>query len=276
MEEFGKAIALTSKAITPISPVFIAVAAASKFLGTAFRVGTMVVKGLMAAFSWLKSTVSALAKSVAVYAPAISQMAEMALLDLSAVMGAAGVGVLKAFTPIIRSISDRMFPVNKEYSDASGEVVKSFGPLIEGIMSILMPTVTVLIQVFRDLWYIVGPIVEIIGVLVQALGLLWGTVMSLTSVFLDWILPVFKGFADSVGSIVKYFEEALKMIRDDFAWLLGKRGEDALAPASTVGLAAAQSAKMSSFQSLGSPLRKTHSLLAQVQGIPRQIWRKIC
>ena len=255
MEEFGKAATVAGAAMTaagiPVGPLFMAVGSASKYMGTTLRWTATIAKGLISAFSWLRSTVSALAKSVAVYAPAVAQMAEMALRDMSAVMGAAGVGILKAFTPIIRSISDRMFPVSKDISDVGGNVVDSFGPLIEGIMAILMPTITVLIQVFQGLWYVVGPIVQIIGVLVQALGLLWGVVMSLTSIFLDWVMPVFKGFADAVGLIVGFFEKALKMIQDDFAWLLGKRGEDALAPASTVGLAAAQSAKMSSFQSLG-------------------------
>lgn len=255
MEEFGKAAAVAGAAMTaagiPVGPMFTAVATASKYMGTTLRWTATIAKGLISAFSWLRSTVSALAKSVAVYAPAISQMAEMALRDMSAVMGAAGVGILKAFIPIIRSISDRMFPVSKEISNTGEDVVKSFAPLIDGIMAILMPTITALIQVFQGLWYVVGPIVQIIGVLVQALGLMWGVVMSLTSIFLDWVMPVFKVFADAVGSIVAYFEKALKMVQDDFAWLLGKRGEDALAPASTVGLAAAQSAKMSSFQSLG-------------------------
>ena len=255
MEEFGKAATLAGAAMTaagmPVGPLFTVVGTASKYLGTTLRWTATIAKGLIAAFSWLRSTVSALAKSVAVYAPAISQMAEMALRDMSAVMGAAGVGVLKAFTPIIRSISDRMFPVSKDMSDAGGDVVKSFAPLIDGIMAILMPTVTVLIQLFRGLWYTVGPMIEILGVLVQTLGVMWGALMALTSVLLDWLMPVFKAFADGVSLIVNFFQQALNKIRDDFAWLLGKRGEDALTPASTVGLAAAQSAKMGSFQSLG-------------------------
>ena len=256
MEEFGKAIVLTGAAITPISPVFIAVAAASKFLGTAFRVGTMVVKGLISAFSWLRSTVSALAKSAAVYAPAIAQMAEMALRDLSAVIGAAAAPIAAAFTPIVRAISDRLFPVTKDAGAAGGDVVKSFGPLIDGIMAILMPTMTFLIAVFRLLWAVIGPVIEVIGGLVQILGSLWGAIMVLFTVMVDWMMPAF----ELLGAALSFLAKALKMAADGiawaFSWLIGPvdkkdRAKDAFDPASTVGLAAAQNAKMSSFQSMG-------------------------
>ena len=278
MEEFGKAATVAGAAMTaagiPVGPMFTAVATASKYMGTTLRWTATIAKGLISAFSWLRSTVSALAKSVAVYAPAVAQMAEMALRDMSAVMGAAGVGVLKAFTPIIRSISDKMFPVNKDYSEASGAVLKSFGPLIDGIMLILMPIITLLIQVFRALWYIVGPIIEVLGQLVRIVGVLIAGMFSALSIVIDWLMPAFV-----------FLGECIQLAADGLAWLAKKlsfgflslgvvdekdRMKNALDPASTVGLAAAQSAKMSSFQSLGESAAQTAFLASSGAGDPER------
>lgn len=278
MEEFGKAATLAGAAMTaagmPVGPLFTVVGTASKYLGTTLRWTATIAKGLISAFSWLRSTVSALAKSVAVYAPAISQMAEMALRDMSAVMGAAGVGVLKAFTPIVRSISDKMFPVNKDYSAASGAVVKSFGPMIEGLTNALMPTMTLLIQVFRALWYIIGPIIEILGQLVNIIGVFIAGMFSCVSIVIDWLMPAFV-----------FLGECIQLAADGLAWLAKKlsfgflslgsvdekdRLKNALDPASTVGLAAAQSAKMGSFQSLGESAAQTAFLASSGAGDPER------
>ena len=260
MEEFGKAATVAGAAMTaagiPVGPMFTAVATASKYMGTTLRWTATIAKGLISAFSWLKSTVSALAKSAAVYAPAIAQMAEMALRDLSAVMGAAAAPIAAAFIPIVRAISDRLFPVTRDAGAAGGDVVKSFGPLIDGIMAILAPTMTFLIAVFRLLWAVIGPVIEVIGGLVQILGSLWGAIMVLFTVMVDWMMPAF----ELLGAALSFLAKALKMAADGiawaFSWLIGPvdkkdRAKDAFDPASTVGLAAAQNAKMSSFQSLG-------------------------
>ena len=260
MEEFGKAATVAGAAMTaagiPVGPMFTAVATASKYMGTTLRWTATIAKGLISAFSWLKSTVSALAKSAAVYAPAIAQMAEMALRDLSAVMGAAAAPIAAAFTPIVRAISDRLFPVAKDAGAAGGAIVESFAPLIDGIMAILMPTVTLLIQVFMVLWSVIGPIIEIFGSLVQIIGAVWGVLMSALSIVIDWMMPVFKLLGAALTGLAELLTLIAKGIGWAFAWIVKSvdaknRAKNALDPASTVGLAAAQSAKMSSFQSLG-------------------------
>lgn len=206
----------------------------------------------VAGFNKLRSSVDALAKSAMTYAPGIAIAMERALKDLDAVVGAYSAKVGASMIPIVQIVSDYMFPTMKALGDAVAAVVKSFTPLVETIMMILMPVVTGLANIFTFLWKLLSPVIDILTTLFNTIGMSFAFLIGVVNGVIDalsaFFAPLFTVF-DLFGEQLMLAAEVAKQFAIKITeWIpyIGAAVKEALKPSSTQGLAAASTARMTS------------------------------
>jgi hypothetical protein len=159
--------------------------------------------------------------------------------------------------PLVRVIADYLFPAMQALGDAVALVIKTFTPLVETIMMILMPVVTGLANIFSFLWKLLSPIVDVLIAAFNAVAVIFtflvGVINGVVDALSAFFAPLFVVF-DLFSSLLIQAGDGLKQLLISMtSWIpfIGKAVQEALKPNSTQGIAAASTAKYSNAQSIG-------------------------
>lgn len=244
-------------------------------IGKAILITTTAVRLFNKALNWLVNTSSKVADAAAAFAPGIANGLRFALKDLSAVFGVYYAYIAQALTPLIRIVADSLLPVMRTAGQVFGNIIKMITPIVKAFMAVISSFATLFLKIADLFFKFLEPFIRGFGAGLSLLSVVLTALVGAATGVIDAFEYLFSGIINFGLKIASNMEKTVEAIRQAIINLtkdipfIGKAIKNALAPASTMGLAAASSARLTSAAAISETVAQ-NAFLATSGGIDPQ------